>query len=289
MVQGQIALPVDPLAHWDVIVQDVDEPTVISDPETLKKKGPWTRSQATEELIAMEKQILHIPSNQNVTPRHDDIELALRKNQARSHLHQLRELIAEKSFHYSDILCKAPRKGVRMHARGTVKGINTQISFHCQVYSHCQACLIQLGANDLTLQSFRELKKEDIKASTVVLIPNTRGSTALKLSWIWTDVRQHVLPDLDAEPPALDATTILECMCFSSPSRFLSNTSQSNACIGCVLECKRCDGMKNASFYGMKCNEQCIFSYTRAPIGHKPCPVKAKNSLPVPLHMQIGK
>ena len=68
MVQGQNALPVDPLAHWDVIVQDVDEPTVISDPETLKKKGPWMRLQATEELVAMEKQILHIPSNQNVTP-----------------------------------------------------------------------------------------------------------------------------------------------------------------------------------------------------------------------------
>ena len=68
MVQGQNALPVDPLAHWDVIVQDVDEPTVISDPETLKKKGPRMRLQATEELVAMEKQILHIPSNQNVTP-----------------------------------------------------------------------------------------------------------------------------------------------------------------------------------------------------------------------------
>ena len=191
MVQGQDALPVDPLAHWDVIVQDVDEPTVISDPETLKKKGPRTRSQATEELVAVEKQILHIPSNQNVTPRHDDIELALRKNQARSHLHQLRELIAEKSFHYSDILRKAPRKGVRTRARGTVKGINIQISFHCQVYSHCRARLIQLGADDLTLQSFRELKKEDIKASTAVLTPNTRGSTALKLSWIWTDVCRH--------------------------------------------------------------------------------------------------
>ena len=137
MVQGQNALPVDPLAHWDVIVQDVNEPTVISDPEILKNKGPRTRSQATKELVAVEKQILHIPSNQNVTPRHDDIELALRKNQVRSHLHQLRELIAEKSFHYSDILCKAPRKGIRTHARGTVKGINTQISFHCQVYSHC--------------------------------------------------------------------------------------------------------------------------------------------------------
>jgi hypothetical protein len=212
MIQEQV----DPLAHWDIIVQDVDEPTIIPDPETeknKKKKGPRTRSQATEEdLVPPEKQPLHIPSNKNVTPRHDDLELTLRKNQARTHLHQLRELIAEKSFQYSDVLQKAPRKGVKTRARGTLKGINTRISLHCQVYSHCRTCLIQLGADELTLQSFRELKKQDIKASTAVLKPNTRGSTALKLSWIWTDTRRHVLPDPDAELPASDAATILECM-----------------------------------------------------------------------------
>ena len=217
MAQGQNPYPVDPLAHWDIVVHDVDEPTVVPDPETEKNKkkrqGPRTRSQAMEEdLVPVEKQTLHIPSNQNVTPRNDDIELALRKNQARSHLHQLRELIAEKSFQYSDVLRKAPRKGVRTRARGTLKEINTRISFHCQVYSHCRTRLIQLGADELTLQTFRELKKEDVKASTAVLKPNTRGSTALKLSWIWTDCSWHVLPDPDAEVPASDAATILECM-----------------------------------------------------------------------------
>lgn len=211
---AQPELPLDPLAYWDIIVQDVDEPTIVSAPETQtnKNKGVRTRSQATQEdMVPVEKQTLHIPSNQNVTPRHDDVELALRKNQARSHLHQLRELIAEKSFQYSDVMRKAPRKGVRTRARGTLKGINTQISFHCQVYSNCRERLIQLGADELTMQSFRELKKEDVKASTAVLKPNTRGSTTLKLSWIWTDVRRHILSDPDVELMASDAATILEC------------------------------------------------------------------------------
>lgn len=113
---------------------------------------------------------------------------------------------------YSDVLRKAPRKGVRMYARGTLKGINTQISFHCQVYSHCWTRLIQLSADELTLQSFHELKKEHIKASTAILKPNTHGSTGLKLSWIWTDISQHILPDPDAKLPALDAAMIQECM-----------------------------------------------------------------------------
>jgi hypothetical protein len=208
------APPVDPLAYWDIIVQDVDEPTIVptTETQTNKNKGARTRSQATQEdMVPVEKQTLHIPSNQNVTPRHDDVELALRRNQARSHLHQLRELIAEKSFQYSDVIRKAPRKGVRTRARGTLKAINTQISFHCQVYSNCRERLIQLGADELTMQSFRELRKEDVKASTAVLKPNTRGSTTLKLSWIWTDVRRHILSDPDAELTASDAATILEC------------------------------------------------------------------------------
>ena len=216
-VQGQNAQPVDPLSYWDIVVQDVDEPTVVPDLETdnnkRNKKGPRTRSQATvEDLVPVEKQTLHIPSNHNVTPGHDDVELALRKNQARSHLHQLRDLIAEKSFQYSDVLRKAPRKGVRTRARGTLKGINTQISLHCQVYSNCRTRLIQLGADELTLQGFRELRKEDVKASTAVLKPNARGSKALKLSWIWSDVSRHVLLVPGAELPESDAATILECM-----------------------------------------------------------------------------
>jgi len=39
----------------------------------------------------------------------------------------------------------------------------------------------------------------------------------------------------------------------------------------------------------MKCNGQSVFSYTRATIGHKPCPLKAESFLPVPLPMHIGK
>ena len=133
----------------------------------------------------VEDQILYLPSNRNVTPQNNDIELALRKEQAKAQLHQLRELISEKSFLYSDVIWKAPRKGVRTRARGTIKGINSQISLHCQVYSHCRSWLIELGADNETMTQFQELKKEDIRASTAILTPNTPGSTSLQLLWIW--------------------------------------------------------------------------------------------------------
>jgi hypothetical protein len=201
----------DPLGHWDILVHDIDdEPPAPSAPLATARR---TRSTGLDETqLSVEDQILFLPSNRNVTPSNSDIELILRKNQANTHLHQLRELIAEKSFQYSDVIRNAPRKGVKTRARGAIKGINTQISLHCQVYSHCRSRLIDLGADALTLQQFRELRKEDIKASTAVLNPNVAGSTSLHLAWIWQDVRRHILPAADADIIATDAATILECM-----------------------------------------------------------------------------
>jgi hypothetical protein len=200
----------DPLAHWDAVVQDLDEPPVPIAPQRPPRRASSRRTRSAGPLV--EDQILYVPSNQNVTPRDDAIELGLRKQQAKAQLHQLRELISHKSFLYSDVIRKAPRKGVRTRTRGTIKGINTQISLHCQVYSHCRSRLIALGADDETISQFRELRKEDINASTAILTPNTPGSTSLKLSWIWHDVSRHILPAVDAELPATDAATILECM-----------------------------------------------------------------------------
>ena len=103
---------------------------------------------------------------------------------------------------------------------GTIKGINSQISLRCQVYSHCRSQLIELGTDDETMTQFRELKKEDIRASTAILTPNTPRSTSLQLSWIWHDVTQHILSAVDAELPTTDAATILECMSSSCSSHY---------------------------------------------------------------------
>jgi hypothetical protein len=189
---------------WDNIVEILDEGNA---PETPSSPSATPTSEESDN----ETQKLHIPSNHNVTPTHDAIELELRINQAKIHLIQLRELIAEKSSQYSDIIRAAPRKGVRTRARGTVKGINFRISFHCQVYSHCRSQMIQLGADEELLRRFQQLRKDDIKSSTAILRPNIPGSTTLHLSWIWQDVTRHILPDADGPLSATDAATILEC------------------------------------------------------------------------------
>ena len=171
-------------------------------------------AQHRDTTLPIELQTIGLPSNKNVTPGYDHLEILLRKNQAKTHLNHLHELIAEKSFQYSDLIRGAPRKRVITRARGTVKGINMRISFHSQVYSQCRSRLIQLGADTPTLQQFRELKRQDIRASTAILTPNEAGSTTLELSWIWHNVARHILPRADADFSDNPAT-ILECILFS--------------------------------------------------------------------------
>ncbi|KAF8961009.1 hypothetical protein BDZ97DRAFT_1665083 [Flammula alnicola] len=171
------------MEDWDNVAEGINDGDATPDPDSASAAEEQAAS--ADDNIPVERQTLCLPSNGNVGPMYDEIELALRKTQAKAHLNQLRELIAEKSFQYSDVIRAAPRKGVRTRGRAAVKDLNMRISFHCQVYSRCRARLVLLHADEATLQKFRLLKKEDIKASTAVLRPNTPGSTTLQLSWIW--------------------------------------------------------------------------------------------------------
>jgi len=250
------------LEVWDTVGDGLDEESAPSESAPSESALPPSAlapasavieqpSAPSDNNVAVEHQTICLPSNGYVNPGHEDIELSLRKKQARAHLNQLRELIAEKSFQYSDVIRAAPRKGIWTRARGTVKGINMRISFHCQVYSLCRSRMINLGADQAILQEIRELKKQDIKASTAILKPNTPGSTTLHLSWIWHDVASHILPGADADLSSTDPATILECTLISLLYLFIYSSPhifQSNVSIGCVPEHKRTNGVKNVSW-----------------------------------------
>ena len=59
--------------------------------------------------VPVEDQQVYLPCNGSIA----DVENLLRKNQASRLLHQLWELVADKSFQYSHIMQAAPRKGVQ--------------------------------------------------------------------------------------------------------------------------------------------------------------------------------
>lgn len=119
------------------------------------------------------------------------MELSHRISHANLHLNRIRDLIAEKSFQYSHVIRVSPRKGVNTHSRVAVKKLNLQISIQCRLYTQCRSRMVTLGADSATLNQFRTLTTEDIKASTAIVNPNEPGSTSLKLSWIWQTAGGH--------------------------------------------------------------------------------------------------
>ncbi|KAH9484634.1 hypothetical protein JR316_0004116 [Psilocybe cubensis] len=156
--------------------------------------------QPTQPLQPIEEHKIFLPSHYNVDQRWAPVELKARISQANSHLNQIRNLIAEKSFQYSDVIRNAPRKGVRTRSRARIDEMNHRLTFYSQLYTECRTRLINLGADSSILAKFQKLSKDDVKTSTAILDPNKPGSTRIRLSWIWhNSSNQRLGPNIIAE------------------------------------------------------------------------------------------
>jgi hypothetical protein len=200
---GQTNPSNEPLAMWDEILNEPipsgsgskpadvpsgsgSKPVVVNNPGSNNAPPP-------KSLIQIEDQLIPLPSNGNVASTYGQLELTHRISRADLHLNRIRDLIAEKSFQYSHVIRVSPRKGVNTHSRVAVKKLNLQISIQCRLYTQCRSRMVSLGADSATLNRFRTLTTEDIKASTAIVNPNEPGSTRLKLSWIWQTAGGHRL------------------------------------------------------------------------------------------------
>ena len=163
---------------------------------------------------------LVLPSHGNTDMDFEMPEIAMRKKTAHSLLSQIREVIADKSFRYTEHMRAAPRKGVRTRARTTIDDLDRKLSLLCQVYTYCRERLIDLRVDRDVLATFRVLTHEDVRCSTAILSPNLPGSTKLTLSWIWQSVNRRFeagdTDDIDTDDPV----TLLECkstLCLAQP------------------------------------------------------------------------
>ena len=112
-------------------------------------------SVSNDETMPMpEHRPVPFPSN-CLVPNHPlrTVELEVRKHQARSNLNALREVISEKSFQYSHVLRKAPKKSVKTRARTVIARLNNKITLYSRAYARARAVLVRLGADEATLQN----------------------------------------------------------------------------------------------------------------------------------------
>jgi hypothetical protein len=116
----------------------------------------------TMETIRPETRPLIIPST-SLPLDHPlcKLELDLRQHQANRYINALQEVIADKSFQYTNIIRGANRKSVVTRARSAILKLNYKIQFYAKVYCRCRAALIRLGADKQILERFRNLTRED--------------------------------------------------------------------------------------------------------------------------------
>jgi hypothetical protein len=175
---------------------DVDEPNAelfdnlddeVGDPDPSEPDGLLDASNPDHLALPPERRPLNLPSSHNTTTNHPfrQAELSLRIKQATRYLAALRDAIAEKSFQYSHVMRSAPSKGVRTRIRSAIETISDRISQYSRVYSRARAAIVRLGADERTLDKFKLLSRDDVKASTAILDPNIPGSSTFRLSWIW--------------------------------------------------------------------------------------------------------
>lgn len=198
--------PSDPedLLYWDTLHGIGDD---VNDEAPPRQRADVGGS----EDIPAEHVLLVLASNGNTANDFEKPELAIRQRTADALLHQIREVIADKSFRYTEHIRTAPRKGVRTRARATILEMERHLSFLCQVYTYCRARMIDLGADPEILKNFRQLSHDDVRSSTAVLKPNIPGSTQLKLSWIWQSIDRRIMADDMENVDTSDPATLLEC------------------------------------------------------------------------------
>jgi hypothetical protein len=113
-------------------------------------------------------------------------ELTLREGQANDALQGVRMTLGKKSFLFRNRLRKSTSKVQKLRSWTDIGLVEAGVRHHAQIYRRARQALIALGASDDIMKRYQVLKKEDLRASTVVIDPNARGQRNASLAWFWS-------------------------------------------------------------------------------------------------------
>ncbi|KAG1724931.1 hypothetical protein EDB19DRAFT_1833998 [Suillus lakei] len=112
-------------------------------------------------------------------------ENALREGQANDALHAIRVHLGDKAVIFHNTVRSAKSQASSTRAWTQVRSVETAVNLNASIYSKCWLQLAKLPDHDL-LTKYLPLKKEDLKASSVVADPNACGQRDTTLSWFWS-------------------------------------------------------------------------------------------------------
>ncbi|KAG1839869.1 hypothetical protein C8R48DRAFT_621358, partial [Suillus tomentosus] len=113
-------------------------------------------------------------------------ELILRQGQANDALQNIRVHLADKAVIFRKTVRVAKSQATSTRAWAQVHSVDRAVSIQASIYSQCRKQLCKLGANDTLLRRYQALVKEQLKVSTAVADPNSRGQRDNTLPWFWS-------------------------------------------------------------------------------------------------------
>ena len=149
-------------------------------------------------LINAEHISLHFPSHMgrnwcNINAAEDLVkaELRLREGQLNDSLHHIRIALGHKSYLFRNNVHPARTQRLKTRAWGEVHAVESTVQHHAWVYNHARQSLVDLGAEDILLDWYKVLERQDLRIDTTIIAPSVRGQQNKSLPWFWSiDVRR---------------------------------------------------------------------------------------------------
>ncbi|KAG1834638.1 hypothetical protein DFJ58DRAFT_847572 [Suillus subalutaceus] len=143
-------------------------------------------------------------------------EITLREGQANDMLHTIRVHLADKAILFRTTVQPAKSQVATTRAWLQVHLVERVISLNSTIYKKCRAQLSNLGAVQL-LDKYRELVKNDLKATSAVADPNARGQRNSTLPWFWS---------LDVQGDSVNNDWMNEFMSSTTPPAYVNKSAR---------------------------------------------------------------
>lgn len=114
-------------------------------------------------------------------------ELVLREGQANDALHQIRIDLGHRSYLYRTQVRHADHSQQRKtRAWDNVHSIDDAVKIHSAIYRKCRTAMVALAASPELLDTYKELRREDLTSQTTLIDPSLSGQRNKSLPWFWT-------------------------------------------------------------------------------------------------------
>lgn len=186
----------DDIQENTMSTDEEDEAASDTDAESEDMNPVGPRPIGSEDLFVESSDLL-LPSTLGITRCSErglselvSREMQLRTGQANDALQGIRIALGHKSFLFRTQVRLAKSKVRKTRAWGNVNIIEMTVRQHAQIYRLARHAMIRLGADDDILSRYKVLRREDLKATTILMDPSVRGKRHSNLAWFWSmDVR----------------------------------------------------------------------------------------------------